>query len=640
MKIRRLEIQNFRSIRQLRLEAGDVVALIGRNNSGKSNIVKALEILFEPSSSLIDTESFHNHDPEATIEVFATFSDLNDWEQAELGAWLDDGDLRLARRVSRAEGGEYDISTIAFVRVPEPEWLRDDAISGQRIAEWWPRRAELSVEGLDFGATLGGARPSVGDWKQRASEFVRDHGHVIPMVDVELKNPKGYPNVLKGTLPHFVYVPAVRDLRDETKVLKSNPFGRLISSVLEAIPQEDKDNIQNQLKALAEQLNRGPEGRRLQPIVDVEARLNELMADLMDCDVELEVGVPDLKIVFGETKIVADDGVRTSVDKKGHGLQRSMIVTILRHYAELVRSQVEVEHGPGRSTLIAMEEPELYLHPQAQRTLMGVLQDIGGTSDQVFYTTHSSMMVDVSLFDQIGIVRAERTGDGRCSVLSQLTVEDLRTDLRIRKGVEATEEGMRALYMHAFGPNVNDGFFAEKVVIAEGPSESYTLPIYARALGFDLDRQNVAVVHADGKGQMDRLIRLFNGFGIPTFAWFDGDKSNGDPEVRRKTLELLDMMGEPIGDIADLSTSVRPHYAVLEETLEATVSGQIDNYEHLVAEARSELGPIGKPLEHRHVAISLTSGVEVGHSVPRFIREIVEAIESLDYPGSYLRTEG
>jgi|GEM_PF-4360326 len=114
-------------------------------------------------------------------------------------------------------------------------------------------------------------------------------------------------------------------------------------------------------------------------------------------------------------------------------------------------------------------------------------------------------------------------------------------DLEERKGVDATEEGIREQYSHAFNPMINEGFFADKVVIVEGPSEQYALPIYADALRYNLNRNNISVVNSDGKGQMDRLLRVFNGFKIPTYIWFDGDKSNTDKAVTDKTMELLEL---------------------------------------------------------------------------------------------------
>ncbi len=64
------------------------------------------------------------------------------------------------------------------------------------------------------------------------------------MKDTWIDNPKGYANVLKGTLPFFVLVPAVRDVTEESKGTKSSPFGKLLNAILDTITDEKKSKIE------------------------------------------------------------------------------------------------------------------------------------------------------------------------------------------------------------------------------------------------------------------------------------------------------------------------------------------------------------------------------------------------------------
>jgi predicted ATP-dependent endonuclease of OLD family len=371
------------------------------------------------------------------------------------------------------------------------------------------------------------------------------------------------------------------------------------------------------------------------------------MGELMECDIEIEMAMPQLREVFGGAKIYADDGVRTAIETKGHGMQRSMIFTILRAYAELAHVQKAEEKAEERTTIFAIEEPELYLHPQSQRTLMSVLREIASGRDQVIYSTQSSLFIDISHFDQICVMRREKRDESYESYESyptQLSMPTMVEDLKARKGVDATEEGIREQYSNVFNPMINEGFFADKVVIVEGPSEQYALPIYADALEYDLDRNNISVVHLDGKGQMDRLLRVFNGFKIPTYLWFDGDKNSGEKAARDKTLELLELLGEPIRKIEDVKTKVSDRYAVLEYKLEETLRDELENYDNLVQEARETLGPVGKPLIHRFIANRLKRRVDDGGSpeevLPKTIINIVRKIKDLSYSGNILQKLG
>jgi len=137
---------------------------------------------------------------------------------------------------------------------------------------------------------------------------------------------------------------------------------------------------------------------------------------------------------------------------------------------------------------------------------------------------------------------------------------------------------------------------------------------------------------------------MFNGFRISTYLWFDGDKDSDKKEVRDKTLELLELLGDPVEKIEDVKTKVSDKYAVLEYDLEETLKEEVEDYEGLVKEAKETLGPIGKPLKHRFIANSLKQRVDNGEPsvevLPETIIKIVEKIKDVSYSGSILQKFG
>ena len=90
--------------------------------------------------------------------------------------------------------------------------------------------------------------------------------------DCWIDNPKGYANVLKNNLPFFVLIPAVRDITDESRVSKTNPFGRLIYAVINAITQEKRDELKSVLKSVAQKLNRDGGEERLAEVCNIETK--------------------------------------------------------------------------------------------------------------------------------------------------------------------------------------------------------------------------------------------------------------------------------------------------------------------------------------------------------------------------------
>jgi predicted ATP-dependent endonuclease of OLD family len=328
---------------------------------------------------------------------------------------------------------------------------------------------------------------------------------------------------------------------------------------------------------------------------------------------EIEFETPTLEILLSAPKLYVDDGFRNAVENKGHGLQRAVIFTILRRYAEYMTSSAD---GKKRNLILAVEEPELYMHPQAQRTIWRVFRKIAEGGDQVVFSTHSSLLVDVAYFDEIIRMESKCESDnGKRTTVSkawQLPIAKMIADLETRfpklKG-NVTEESMRDRYSHAYNPRRNEGFFASKIILVEGLSEEYSLPVYADALmNCAFDPQGISVVECGGKGAMDRLFRIFNELHIPCYILFDYDNGNSDKNIIDKSKELLALAGE--SQNAPQSLFATDSIACFPRKWEADLKNEIADADTLMTEARKELGlsgDTGNPLIARYIARKLTS---------------------------------
>ncbi len=102
----------------------------------------------------------------------------------------------------------------------------------------------------------------------------------------------------------------------------------------------------------------------------------------MPADLEIEFQAPTVEVLLTTPKVYVDDGFRGGIDGKGHGLQRAVIFSILRAYAKLVTQR---EGKAKRTLILGVEEPELYMHPTALRTIRQVLRTIADGDDQVLF---------------------------------------------------------------------------------------------------------------------------------------------------------------------------------------------------------------------------------------------------------------
>ncbi len=644
MNLKSVHIENYRSCKDIILEFGPMHAMVGANNSGKSNIIRALDFLFNPSTTKIDKESFWNGDTSRVIRVEALFDNLTDPEKEELKGYLrPEGTFHIARTckvkdISSSEE-EFEISQHYCKPMPKFEWLCENKINGENTTKWWRNQVELTANGNSFVEFVGGTKPNVSTWKQKANEFAEQHLTNDDYEDEWADNPKGYAGVLKGQLPHFIFIPAVRDISDEAKVTKSNPFGRLLYEVLSNITDAQRADLDGFLSNVKEKLNRTGGDDRLDSIVKTETKLNEYLSEYMTADLEIEFQTPTLQLLLTTPRLFADDGFRNIVENKGHGLQRAIIFSILRCYSELIAGQGA---DRKRGTIFAIEEPELYMHPQAQRTIRRVFQKIvdNNSMDQIFFATHSSLLLDVAYFDEIIRVEAIQGNNGNGKTVEsktwQLPIQKLIDDLTNRcPPTTPSNESIRERYANAYHPMRSEGFFAKRIILVEGATEQYALPIYAEALEQPFDYLGISVVDCGGKGQIDRLYRIFNELGIPCYLLFDYDKNSEDANTLRKSRELLEMAGEATE--APSSILIKDRVSCFPNKWEADLASEINNIEQLTADARDKLGlndNSGKPLIARYIARQLTSNDPP--FLPPSIKSIIEKAINITWEKSNL----
>ena len=646
MNLKWVHIENYRSCKDIPLEFGSMHALVGANNSGKSNIIRALDFLFNPSITNIDKESFWNGDTSRIIRVEALFDNLTDPETKELKGYLrPEGTFHIARtckvKDSSSSEEEYEISQHYCKPMPKCEWLQEDKINGKSIDEWWKEKESLVINDNDFAAFVGGTKPKVGEWTDKAKNFAEQFLTAEDFEDVWADNPKGYAGVLKGTLPHFIFIPAVRDISDEAKVTKSNPFGRLLYEVLSNITDAQRADLDGFLSNVKEKLNRAGGDDRLDSIVKIEAKLNEYLREYMTADLEIEFQTPTLQLLLTTPRLFANDGFRNVVENKGHGLQRAIIFSILRCYSELVAGQGT---DRKRGTIFAIEDPELYMHPQAQRTIRRVFRKIveNNSMDQIFFATHSSLLLDVAYFDEIIRVEAIQGDDGNGKTVEsktwQLPIQKLIDDLKTRyPNTTPSDESIRELYANAYHPMRSEGFFAKRIILVEGATEQYALPIYAEVLGQPFDYLGITVVDCGSKGPMDRLYRIFNELGIPCYLLFDYDKNSKDTNNLSKSRELLGIAGEATD--APSGILIKDRVSCFPEKWEIDLASEIKNIGQLTTDARDRLGlnsDSGKPLVARYVARQLTSNDPP--FIPPSIKSIIEKAVKIKWEKSCLES--
>lgn len=522
MRICQLTIHNYRSIRHLELCCESLTVLLGANNHGKSNILSAIEFALnsgdKPNAG--DFFSFRSGTEDQDLWVELTFDELTDRERKTWKRYILPGDLiRIRKSASLKESGGSETFYAGYAREFSQWWLRPDAI------EKLTSKDEYENSPLKEYPTKG--KISKKAVEEAQSKYIEIHKDEIELGDprLEVSPLFGVKTVAAGLLPEFYLIPAVRDLTEETKIKSTSLFGRLLSRAIKEMAEKDPrfSTLITHMKSLVDTLNRaeaGGKGDRPAQLTSLEGSLDEELKG-WGVSVEIEVLPPAIDKIFEMgTNLHLDDGVRTLAEQKGHGLQRAVLFALMRAWAKSLLPRpdeaeaLETKARVASDTIIfAVEEPELFLHPQAQRRLAKALEEIAGTpGHQVFLCSHSTHFVDLEHYKRVAIAYKPTAEEG--TKVRQCLKE-------LFEGADLEDRKKRFHMAKWINPDRGEIFFAKRVVFVEGETETTMIPYLAERLGvFDPE---VSVIDCGSKHNLPLYVSIANAFEIPFIVVHDQD---------------------------------------------------------------------------------------------------------------------
>ncbi len=584
-----MQVKNYRCLKDVELVLGDMTALIGANGSGKSALLRALAAFYEEGDPLAP-EDWYSGNTGSELEICLTFSNLNADELETFQRYVTpEGTLRVAR-VYRLEADRIRSAFHGYhFACPEFAELRE---ADKGVRELHNALADSGrFEGLARVGRAEDSEAALQDW-ERANpgrcEWIRDGGKFFGWQQV------GGSKLRESSI--CVYVPAVRDARADAAEGRGSVLSRIVDLVIRGELARNPDLVKLREETQA-RFGDILEGTR--PILRDVARDLSVLVSRFSPGAEVRLdwrstapALPDWPAI--EARLV-EDGVDTPVFAKGHGLQRSFIVSLLQRLAELLsKGDLAEDEHPSRHTLLLIEEPELYQHPLAARRFAQVLRELAGAGGaQVVYSTHHRDFVSFDHFDGIRrVAKVARPDEPPVTVVHSLGLEDVRQQLVRLWDLDSnavTEDSTRQRLRTVMTPEVSEGFFARRVVLVEGEQDRAMLEGCCESLNIDLTALGTAILPVGGKSSLDRALIVFRGFGIPTFMIWDGDRSKGRKEDARQNRVLLELGGLQVEDFP--GTQVGTDSAVFEDELESELkAGLGPRFDDLLAQAAELVG--------------------------------------------------
>ena len=484
MKLQNIYIEGFRSINNpLSINLKNINAIIGPNNVGKSNILLALYKVLGKNwvtRNSFDEQDVFREDPEKDIIIDITFSEPFQWEQfkgiiveipriqflfTRYKTGENKGQRRLEKKCIKIDGSPV----YAYKNKPRagsrPEFYPLSTIP-QEVQE------NLPVIYISASRNLKYHLP-----KSQNSLL----GALMTDINRDFTNPSNTIKIKEGTA-------------EEQEIPRIEYFNFCISEAIKALKTEEFELLEQSIKNNALQ----------QLGFDPETETDKL--DLFFNPLSSLEFYKSLEIFVNEY------GYGVNATELGEGFQNAIVIAILKAFEERRK----------KGALFLIEEPEMYLHPQMQRSLYKTIRKIGETN-QVIYITHSSNFVTIPHFDEIIIVSKDENG----TTVKQSSIE--------------LDETLRNKFIKDLNSERNELFFAKKVLIVEGSTEKMALPEYAKRLDVDLDKIGTSIIEVGGKRNLINYIDLALSFDINVGVVYDTDSSDfsGKREEEIRYNELL-----------------------------------------------------------------------------------------------------
>ena len=553
MRLSRIKIENYRAHSSTEIPLPQLGSLIGENNAGKSTVLHAIRFVLEDKKLTPDDFRDPNLPVSVTLRFEAiTEEDLqrvSDTHRDRVVEMLTDGNLTIVR-TQDSEGK------------PESKFLKP----APRNADWSLEALETAIKSKK-GAPLRqaavelipdldrflDASPLQKDVKNGWTHFVSQ----LPpteLIDVPAAFPTGIIQGVRPLLPSVIYIEAVKDASIEAKSTGTSAFSKLLELLFNEVSSHF-DNINAQFQTVHQKLSRffDDEGNekdaRLEAVKQIESTIEAFVkASFPGISLTMNIPAPTLTMLLSGAELRVNDGHDGSIASKGDGLKRTVLFALLRAYASIRASGLNDDaksKAAKPSYLLLFEEPELYLHPRAQRQLMSAL---GSFSDehQVLVTTHSPGFFRP---DTKGFTRLQKTADG---------VSAHSVDLML---------GPRDAYQLVQHENNEAAFFAKQIVLVEGDSDTFTYPHLAKVLAPSWDdvEQDIMFVKIEGKGNITRYRDFFSSFDVPIHVITDLDALargfkhlTGTQTIQNAQSDMMSLIGEEIkGNNSPNSQKVR-----------------------------------------------------------------------------------
>ena len=453
--IEAIRIDGFRGLKDFKMSLSETTVLTGMNNVGKTSILKALQLLFG-NSSFLAAEDLHidKNDKSNCIIVDAKIIAIDE-EGKRTANFSDAWEIAFGEANIKLDAEEY-----AYV----------------------PLRAKYTFQTLQnsFNRDI----QVLNEWESAG---------------VAWQDLKGKKSTIKGEYFQYHYLDAKRDIQDDIKS-RTSYLGKMLGDVVSNYDPKDVAELEQKISSLnAEAIDKS------EVLKKIQETLKEIDST-MDSSGKVYVSPFAKKLRDLNKSLTIHYGTEdNSFTMDYHGMGTRSWSSMLSFKAFV--KQMSDSKNPDEEAflpIIAIEEPESHLHPNAQKQLYRQMNEMPGIK---IISTHSPYVAACAKLSELrGLYKS-----GEKTICGQLPITlDLEDQRRIKQAVLMSNGEL---------------LFAKAIVLGEGETEVQALPIFCQQhWGLTPVESGLSFIDAKGCGNYYPFVALANAFQIPWYIFSDGEK--------------------------------------------------------------------------------------------------------------------
>lgn len=484
MYINSIHIEGFRNFKDSQIEFNEGVnVIIGHNNAGKTNLLKALSLVLDSKSPRkLEIDDFNKNIPVADL---------------------------------RAQPPKVTI-TLSITESESEDLTADDLVT---VSPWLtklesPYHAQLTytyflpqTEHNAYLEALAGETDPKNAWLTIKHEFLRKYIHKIYGGNPELQNPADTENLRKFD---YQFLHAIRDVERDMLTGRSSLLREVIDFFMDFEIKNDKtkDKATKQIEITTHK--QAFSAYAVELITQLQTRMKEGRDHIMKYADETGAAFSGAKPGFnGQISeiemysalnliITHTTGIEIPATHNGLGYNNLIYMSLLLAKMQVDTNGEYLGSNAKVFPVLVIEEPEAHLHPSLQYKLLKFLHSNDTqNARQIFISSHSTNITAAVSLDQIICLSGDNSGKVNVGYPGKVFSDDVagrNSKSYVQRFLDATRSDM---------------LFAKNIILVEGIAEQLIIPTLARYMVKNIEDTHTVVINVGGR-YFDHFLKLFD----------------------------------------------------------------------------------------------------------------------------------